>query len=308
MGVIACQAASAADIVPRKAPPPAPPPAPIWNWTGFYVGGNFGVGIARDQWSGTKFIDQAIGEGVFGFTSGSSATANLGTDTPVGPLGGFTVGYNWQFPSTPWVVGLEGEFMFANLQGSHANSETTALASPFFSCGKFCAFQNTASVNASERVNSSIHDIATIAARFGITSGPEDRTLWYVKGGGAWVKNNFDLTSQANALACRNTITIIFSSTECERDSFGGSSSFNNNRWGWMVGTGVEWGLAYNLSAKIEYEFLDFGNHTLTTNVAGNTCFDGECFSTEVNRSFNLNQQIHVVKVGLNYRFNWGGY
>jgi opacity protein-like surface antigen len=42
--------AFAADM-PVKAPP-APPPAPIYNWNGWYVGGNVGGGISHDQWSG----------------------------------------------------------------------------------------------------------------------------------------------------------------------------------------------------------------------------------------------------------------
>ena len=46
MGVIACQGASAADMAVKAAPPPPPPP-PLWNWTGLYVGGVFGLGSYR---------------------------------------------------------------------------------------------------------------------------------------------------------------------------------------------------------------------------------------------------------------------
>src|SRR5947208_10475476 len=90
-----CQGAASADLVPAKAAP-APIVASIWEWTGFYVGGHFGAGWARDQWSGP---------GLFG-----DSTADAGIDTALGPLGGFQVGYNWQFPSLPLVIGVEGEF------------------------------------------------------------------------------------------------------------------------------------------------------------------------------------------------------
>jgi outer membrane immunogenic protein len=35
--------AMAADMA-VKAPPPAPPPVPIFNWSGFYIGGHIGWG------------------------------------------------------------------------------------------------------------------------------------------------------------------------------------------------------------------------------------------------------------------------
>src|SRR6201997_5040922 len=37
--------AFAADMAVKA--PPAPPPAPVYNWTGFYVGGNVGYGFGR---------------------------------------------------------------------------------------------------------------------------------------------------------------------------------------------------------------------------------------------------------------------
>jgi hypothetical protein len=41
--------AFAADM-PYKAPPPAPYVAPIYDWTGFYIGGNGGWGQSRGVW------------------------------------------------------------------------------------------------------------------------------------------------------------------------------------------------------------------------------------------------------------------
>src|SRR5262249_11845331 len=148
---------------------------------------------------------------------------------------------------------------------------------------------------------------ATIAARFGITSGPEDRTLWYVKGGAAWVKDNFDTAESAQLQSCSTGDPTEIACAPVLR--FNGSpGSFNESRWGWMVGVGVELGLIANWSAKIEYEFLDFGNATLTEHVHGEDCKGAVCFpGPSFDRSFTLNQQIHVIKVGLNYRFwSWG--
>jgi len=298
IGVVACQAASAADIVPRKAPPPAPPPAPIWNWTGFYFGGHLGAGWTRDQFSATQtptFFVEGLG---FGVPPG----ADLGSHTGVGPLGGFQLGYNYQFPNTPWVVGIEGEFSFADLKGDHQISASQATTFSVFDgfLGDIPVFtQVNATANEQLRLASRVKDIAAITARFGITSGPEDRTLWYVKGGGAWAKTDYSASLNASALVCANTFLdgIPFGlSNGCTAGDGSTSASGNTSRWGWTVGTGVEWGLAYNLSAKIEYDFVAFGSHGITlTDSSGNV--------------FNIDtkQQIHEVKVGLNYRFNWGG-
>src|SRR6476659_2900961 len=79
--------ASAADLQVRpytKAPPPVVSPA--YNWSGFYVG--------------------AMGGGAF-----SSDTGN-------GGFGGGTVGYNWQFPGSQFVFGVEVDAAGASLKDS----------------------------------------------------------------------------------------------------------------------------------------------------------------------------------------------
>ena len=72
-----------------------PPPAP--NWTGFYLGGNLGFGIGRDQTA-------------FTFASAGTST-ELFNLSPAGINGGIQAGYNWQ--AANWVFGLE-----ADIQGS----------------------------------------------------------------------------------------------------------------------------------------------------------------------------------------------
>ena len=73
------------------------------------------------------------------------------------------------------------------------------------------------------------------------------------------------------------------------------SNSISDTRTGWTIGGGVEQAFATNWSWKLEYNYLDFGsqNYSFTTTVAGVT-------STAVN---DLEEKVHVVKFGLNYRF-----
>src|SRR5262249_26111626 len=99
---LAASVAAAADL-PRKAPPAAlPPPPPPYNWSGFYVGGFFGGGWVRND------VTSSLVTGVFGATPPETITTFPGTglehiSSGLGPLGGVTVGWNWQLPTAPIV-------------------------------------------------------------------------------------------------------------------------------------------------------------------------------------------------------------
>jgi outer membrane immunogenic protein len=87
--------AHAADMRPAPPPPPAPVyVAPVFTWTGFYLGGNFG-GV----WSSATFTDSL---------TAASVTANN-----TGWLGGAQVGANYQFGAA--VVGAEATFDWASI-------------------------------------------------------------------------------------------------------------------------------------------------------------------------------------------------
>jgi outer membrane immunogenic protein len=114
--------------------------------------------------------------------------------------------------------------------------------------------------------------VGTVAGRLGVAL---DRVLVYGKGGIAWANDQYNLTSPNLALL----------------PAFSG----NETRFGWIVGAGVEYAFFDNWSAKVEYNYLDF--HTSTLQFADTT------------QTFILNtsiqQQLHLVKVGLNYRWGW---
>jgi outer membrane immunogenic protein len=67
-----------------------------------------------------------------------------------------------------------------------------------------------------------------------------------------------------------------------------------NHRDGWTVGGGLEYMFARNWSVKGEYQYYNFGNTTFTTGPADIT---GTRFRNDE----------HTVKLGINYRFGWGG-
>jgi outer membrane immunogenic protein len=134
---------------------PFPAPAltaisPVYDWTGFYVGGNLGAGWSG--LSGTNFSD----------TLGSSFTAATNTQF----VGGAQVGINYQFRSGV-VVGAEA--MFDGSTVSHNNPVT--------------ATDPTGAVGA----NIGIVDARWLTTATGKLGYAWDRVLLYAKGGGAWV-------------------------------------------------------------------------------------------------------------------------
>jgi outer membrane immunogenic protein len=74
------------------------------------------------------------------------------------------------------------------------------------------------------------------------------------------------------------------------------SLSTDNDEFGWTAGGGIEYALTNNLTAKVEYLFVDLGNGSLSCSVA--TC--GVAFSVPV--SFDAS----LVRAGINYKF--GGF
>ncbi len=144
--------AVAADI-----PPPAPMsyktpvPPPLYNWTGFYLGGNLGYGFT----SSSTLSDSQLS----GITNTSSSAF----------LGGGQVGVNWEFGGGV-VIGAEADFEWlpntkntVNLNGAGGNLGSTATAT----------------------INSRWLTLAD--ARLGYAW---DRLLVYGKGGGAFVGAN----------------------------------------------------------------------------------------------------------------------
>ena len=111
-----------------------------------------------------------------------------------------------------------------------------------------------------------VNSLGTVTGRIGFTA---DRALIYVKGGGAWAHFEYDTSIVGVPIA-----------------------SADKTIWGWTVGTGVEYAITGNWSAKIEYNFMDFQKETVS-------------FAAPVVGPVNVNttSYIHAVKFGVNYRF-----
>jgi outer membrane immunogenic protein len=137
----------AADIAARPYNK-APALAAVYDWTGFYIGVNAGVGIGRDRF---QHDFRGAGSPYSFFVS------------PQGGFGGGQIGYNWQTGSIfgPIVFGLE-----ADIQGAGMDDDRTV----------FSAFGGATTTRYSERLDW----FGTARGRIGISKGP---VLSYVTAG-----------------------------------------------------------------------------------------------------------------------------
>jgi len=120
-------------------------------------------------------------------------------------------------------------------------------------------------------VSANTDQLGSVTGRLGYTWGP---TLLYAKGGYAW-RNNDNISVTTAGLAAPFTTS-------------------GDRKDGYTVGAGLEYMFAPNWSAKVEYQYYNFGNTTFNTgpaDIVGARFRDDE----------------HTVKAGLNYRFGWGG-
>jgi outer membrane immunogenic protein len=190
---------------------------------------------------------------------------STGSHTVSGAFGGGVIGLNWQ---AGWVVfGVEADANWADIKGT-SNCGVIAL----WNC------------------RTKIDSFGTITARVGAAV---DRALIYVKGGAAWVHNKHDLNLLGLTVAAAGVGTITQ------------PSSIDETRWGWVIGTGIEYALPGNWSAKIEYNYMDFGSKDFAFNtVPATALIPGGAGLLD---RFSITERIHAVKFGVNYRFGWGG-
>ncbi len=197
-------AAFASDLPTTKGPAPfVPPPPPVFSWTGFYVGGN--AGLSGGDFTNT-FADPSGWE-----TEGATSR---------GFSGGGQIGYNYQFPTTNFVVGVEADFQGSTLTGTYWNV-VEGDPSPYYG----------------EKLQSQVEWWGTARGRVGYAFG---NILPYATGGFAYGRVN-------NSFSYWDT-----SGSE--------SISYGSTQTGWTAGGGVEYAITHNLTLKAEYLYTDLGS------------------------------------------------
>jgi opacity protein-like surface antigen len=268
------QAAKSATKKPVKAvPQTVAAPAPVFTWTGCYLGGHIGGG-----WGHKNFSDPAgfeLSDGSPAFTPPpplypGTSTVSLPLDQHVsGFLGGAQVGCKYEFASK-WVVGIEAEFSKSRLIGSTAwNLTPFGTAPPIIVPATFQA---------------EVDWLASTTATLGYSF---DRLLLYGKGGVAWVHDNYDFLIIPPDLSFAGPPLSLVGAADFRESEI---------RTGWTAGIGLEYAFSKNLSAKIEYDYYDFGSK--------NVVFTNQ-FPTGASPvgSATIKQNIQTITFGLNYYF-----
>ena len=271
--------ALAADI-PMKARP-MPAAVEVWNWTGFYIGGNAGYSWGRSRTTVDYFnpVTGALIVPPAGSTNNSDFKLN-------GAIAGGQIGYNWQTGN--WIWGLEADAQWSGERGSTAflcaaggAAVVGAVVGPG-PCVPGLTFLPPGLVGTTVTLAQQIEWFGTFRARVGMLFTPS--VLAYVTGGLAYgsVKSDGTLAT-VNAFGA--PVGAAFSSKELHA--------------GWTVGGGIEAHLGGNWTGKVEYLYMDLG----TFNNA--VIFDVP--PTSIGARMNSRITDHIARVGLNYHFPVAG-
>ncbi|MEH2614818.1 outer membrane protein [Bradyrhizobium sp. AZCC 1693] len=266
--VAATSIASAADMAPRytKAPPAM---VEVWNWTGFYIGGNAGYSWGRGS-TDVSYFNTLTGVPI---VPPAGSILGAGYDMN-GAIAGGQIGYNWQ--SSNWVFGLEADAQWSDEKGRGVFScAATAIGGP---CLPGLTFLPAGVTGTSLAVDSHLEWFGTVRGRVGILATP--RVLFYGTGGLA-----YGSIKTTGALAGVTPAGVAVTSV--------GSNS--DVRIGWTIGAGVEGKITNNWSAKLEYLYMDFDSFRAGTF----TLAPDSLISANVDTRF----RDHVLRVGLNYTF-----
>ena len=155
--LVSAGAASAADLGARYTKAPAYV-EPLFNWTGFYVGGHIG-----GAWTNEQFINNGNSGGFGDLVPGQGYRQRNS-----GVLGGAQIGYNWQ--ANNYVFGMEGTISGLDNKGTVVNTAFGAGDDIF-----------------TWRANV----LATVVGRAGFAV---QNNLFYIKGGYAGVNNRLNVS------------------------------------------------------------------------------------------------------------------
>jgi opacity protein-like surface antigen len=220
---------------------------------------------ARYDWTGV-YIGAFAGAG-FGNNSWSFPQVGTGANPRMaGALAGGNIGYNKQYGS--WVVGVEGDVAATNAKG-----------------GQGCVDGiNNVGLLISQNCNNDSKWVATTTGKVGYAW---DRLLVYGKAGGAWMNNKLDGS-------CNTDAALFFiGCIPTNNPTIGVQNLVTTlNQFGWTIGAGFELALTTSWSAKVEYDYMNFGSKSV---VLPDTTL------------VNFKQDFNQVKVGINYHFGHDG-
>ena len=193
--------------------------------------------------------------------SGAAVTTGITTVTtnPTGAIIGGEIGCDYQFAGNA-VIGIEGTASGTTMRGS-----------------AFVGLPAAGLPAESALVQSTNDFLASVTGRIGYAF---DTILLYGRGGFAVAGDKYDVSA----------------------GDFAGSGPFHfqgaDNRYGWVVGGGVDWAFTPHWSMNVEYDFYRFGSGGILMT---------DQFST-LTGVVDVKQTVQVFKVGFNFHINGSGW
>ena len=187
--------------------------------------------------------------------AGTTVGVTTVTTTPTGAVIGGEIGCDYQFAGNV-VIGIEGTASGTTMKASSTVGLPAGLPG------------NVALVQANNDF------LASVTGRIGYAF---DTVLVYARGGFAVAGDKYDVSG----------------------GDFNGGGPFHfqgvDNRYGYVVGGGVDWAFARHWSMNVEYDYYGFGN--------GNVLMTDQV--STLTGVVNIRQSVQVIKVGLNFHM-WG--
>ena len=234
--------AAAADLGARPyTKAPAMAPAPVFTWTGCYIGGFIGGAVAERDVINTD-IGGLPGTANFGVPWSDGLDHSWDTKLDSSFLGGGTLGCNYQWPGSSFVVGIEGEAGFLSLKGTAADPVS---------------------------LGQSVFATTRIGDWYGMVTGrlgwAINTVLIYAKGGAAFVDVEHTVVDTCALAPCGPGLV---------------TTGFSDTKTTWTAGGGIEWAFAPNWSVKAEYMFISLDEIDRSCGVITGGAFTGSttCF------------------------------
>jgi len=248
-----------------KAPPPATAPKAD-SWAGLYAGVSLGGKVASNQWTTTSIYHQGLGG-----LSGIDQTAERLFGGAGLRAGGYA-GYNVRL--APLIIaGIEADLAYSDHKEHSAGIPG-------------CTIECWPGVPGPQQSASSVADYwdGSVRGRLGYLLTPT--ALLYGTGGVAWQ------SLRATASCIHNPPDPFCLLLPGNPPS---QAAVSSTRLGWTAGVGLDWKLATNWIARVEYRYSDFGTQS--------GLLDLTAPGTRDWLTYRLDSSTQIVTVGLAYRF-----
>jgi len=260
VSLAATGSARAADL-----PVKAPVPVPVYDWTGFYIGGSLGDRLSDADWT-TTCLEPGLGPCGTTFPNRLANQASVPLNSNNMRFGGYA-GYSWQYQNL--LFGAEADAAWVDssalVTGIPGAEDPTVAGSPG---GDTATIRETWD--------------ASVRGRLGwIVTG---NVLLYGTAGVSWMH------AEASA-----TCGTAFPVGWCVTPSFiGTTQTASTTRMGWTAGGGIEVMVTPNWLARAEYRYTDYGAFS-------STLFTG--FGNVDAFSFDTKLRTQTTLVGVAYKF-----